>query len=79
MILTETHYELLAGAYFASRAEGIGMVVEPHAVPVAHELAEAGWLERYVRDDELRWRWTGAAEGALDMSALLTAYASSMN
>lgn len=78
MVLTEQHYEILSSAYFVSR-EGKGLVLADEAYPVAHELAEAGWLERYFRDDEMCWRWTGAAEGALDMSALLTAYSGSVN
>ena len=66
----ETQREILVNAYLLAR-RGHGQVVTDEAVPAAHELAEQGWLERYFRDGQLCWRWSRAAETALDVSALL--------
>ena len=43
----------------------------PWAYPDAHELAEAGWLERRSEPDgPSSWWWTPQAEAALDMTGL---------
>ena len=48
------------------------MIEEPGRYPAAHELAEQGWLERrFEPDGAMSWWWTPAAEGALDVNALL--------
>lgn len=72
MNFTETQQEILVNAYLLAR-RGHGQVVTDEAVPAAHELAEQGWLERYFRDGQLCWRWTPAAEHALDVNSLLQA------
>ena len=48
MDCTETQQEILVNAYLLAR-EGNGQVIEDWAYPDAHELAEAGWLERRFR------------------------------
>jgi hypothetical protein len=69
--LTETQYDLLTAAWATGR-DGNGIVIENDAYPDAHRLAEAGWLERrFTADGDMAWFWTGVAETALDMSALM--------
>jgi hypothetical protein len=68
--VTETQKEILFNAW-ALAQEGKGQVVEDWAVPHAHRLAEAGWLERrFEEDGELSWWWTREAETALSLDAL---------
>jgi hypothetical protein len=56
-------------------ATGSGQVLEPWAVPDAHELAEAGWLERRFTDDgELAWFWAPQGDVALELGALTTGH-----
>ena len=58
---------------FRARMLGVGrgQVLEGWAYPAAHELAEAGWLERrFQPDGELSWWWTPQAETALNLTAL---------
>jgi hypothetical protein len=71
MNLTQEHLEVGSDAYIAS-LDGKGVVIADHAYPAAHELAEAGWIERYFRGDELCWRWTRTGETALDLNALMS-------
>ena len=71
MEFTETQREILFNAWLLAR-EGNGQVLEDHAYPDAHKLAEAGWLERrFEPDGEISWWWTRQAETALDTSALM--------
>ena len=45
--------------------------MEDWALPDAHQLAEAGWLERRELDNgDTAWTWTPQAETALDVNAL---------
>jgi hypothetical protein len=68
---TPVQLDLLAAAWATSR-DGNGLVIEAHAYPDAHDLAEAGWLERrFLPDGELGWFWSHRAELALDMNALM--------
>jgi hypothetical protein len=70
MNLTETHRELLVNAWLLAR-EGKGQVIQDWAYPEAHDLCEAGWLERrWLPDGELAWFWTQQAETALDVHRL---------
>lgn len=53
--MTEMQMDLLFKAYILAKG-GLGMVLEPEAYPVAHELAEQGWLERrFESDGEMSW------------------------
>jgi hypothetical protein len=70
MHFTDQMQEIVGNAYLLS-LEGKGQVLEDDAVPDAHRLAEAGWLEmRFEPNGDMSWWWTGTAETALDMSAL---------
>ena len=70
MECTETQREILVNAWLLAR-DGKGQVLEGWADPDAHDLAEAGWLERrFEPDGEMSWWWTPAAETALDLDAL---------
>jgi hypothetical protein len=53
--------------------DGSGIVIINDAYPAAHELAEAGWLERYFHAEELCWRWSQQGDTALELSDLLSA------
>jgi hypothetical protein len=69
--LTEMQRDLLFAAWATGR-DGNGIVIENHAYPDAHDLAELGWLERrFTSECELAWFWTAQAEQALDLSALM--------
>ena len=73
MDFTYTQREIIVNAYLLAR-EGKGQVLTDDAIPDAHRLAEAGWLRRqFEPDGEMSWWWTGAAETALDLNALLDA------
>ena len=71
MRLTEEHLDIASAAAIAA-AEGRGLVLADHAYPAAHELAEAGWLERYFGGGELCWRWSRQADTALALGNLIT-------
>lgn len=74
---TPTQLDLLTAAW-ATAKDGNGIAITDEAVPDAEDLLERGWLERRTEtsgDDS--WWWTPAAEGALDMSAMLSAYSGS--
>jgi hypothetical protein len=76
---TPRQLDLLFAAWATSK-DGNGIAVTDEATPDAHELAEKGWLERRVEPDgDASWWWTPAAEAALDMNALTSAYAGSVN
>jgi hypothetical protein len=69
---TDDHLRI-AGAAWAAAQDGGGVVLDdPGLYPVAHELAEQGWLQRrfVTEPGELSWWWTPAAETALGLSAL---------
>jgi hypothetical protein len=68
--MDQEQMEILYNAWALAR-EGFGMVITNDAYPVAHELAEQGWLERQFVDDELAWFWTPQAEVALNTGALM--------
>ena len=71
MDFTATQQDILYRAWLLAR-DGNGQVVTDEAIPDAHELAEQGWLERrFEPDGAMSWWWTPAAEGALDVNALL--------
>jgi hypothetical protein len=71
MELTETQKKIAANAW-ALASEGKGQVLEDWAIPEAHELAEAGWLERRIEPNGDRsWWWTSAGETALGLSGVL--------
>ena len=78
MDFTEPQQEILTNAWLLSRGgngQVNGQVITAEAYPHAHELAEAGWLERrFEPDGETSWWWTPQAETALDMNALLTGH-----
>ena len=78
MNFTDTQREILVNAYLLAR-RGYGQVVADDAIPDAHDLAEAGWLERYFRDGQLCWRWSPRAEHALDVNQLLESAAGRQN
>jgi hypothetical protein len=68
---TETQREILFNAWALAR-EGKGQVVEDWAVPHAHRLAEAGWLERRFEDNgDISWWWTAHAGATLKLDALV--------
>jgi hypothetical protein len=69
MEFTPTQLEILTNAWALGR-EGRGQVVQPWALPDAHELAEAGWLERKMVAGRATWWWSRQAEMALDLNAL---------
>ena len=69
MELTATQKEILFNAWVLAR-EGKGQVVEDWAIPDAHRLAEEGWLERRIQDDQVTWWWSDRAELALNLDAL---------
>jgi hypothetical protein len=65
MKFTPEQLDILLSAW-AQAARGRGLVLKDHAIPVAHQLAEAGWLERrFEPDGELSWHWTRQGENAL--------------
>lgn len=70
--LTTEHLELAFLAWAIAQQGHDGMVLEGDAYPAAHQLAEAGWLERYFRDDTLCWRWAPTADTALQLGELMT-------
>ena len=71
MQFTDTMQEIIGNAYLLS-LEGKGQVVEDWALPDAHRLAEAGWLERrFEANGDMSWWWTAQAETSLDLSALM--------
>jgi hypothetical protein len=45
-------------------------VLEDWAIPAAHELAEAGWLDRRIEGGEVTWWWSDRADLALSLDAL---------
>jgi hypothetical protein len=70
MTFTDQQLEIL----YRAKILGLdyGQVLEGWAYPDAHELAEAGWLQRrFQPDGELAWFWTPQAETTLDLTALL--------
>jgi hypothetical protein len=70
MHFTPEMQEIITNAFLLS-LEGKGQVLTDEAIPDAHRLAEAGWLERRVEPSgDLSWWWAGMAQTALDMSAL---------
>jgi hypothetical protein len=71
MDFTETEKQILYNAW-ALHLKGAGQVVEDWAVPDAHRLAEAGWLDRKLEQNgDISWWWTPRAEGALRLSELV--------
>jgi hypothetical protein len=72
MDFNATQQDILYRAWLLAR-DGNGQVVTDDAIPDAHALASAGWLERRFENatGELCWFWTDAAEHALDVSGLL--------
>lgn len=50
---------------YAVAARGCGIVVRDELVPVAHRLAERGWLRRSVETEDVAWFWTEGAEQTL--------------
>jgi len=72
MELTPEHLQVAFNAWAAAQDGGGVVIEEPGRYPAAHELAEQGWLERrFEPDGAMSWWWTPAAEGALDVNALL--------
>jgi hypothetical protein len=69
MELTDEQFNILYRAYLLAR-EGKGQVLENWAIPDAHRLWEAGWLDRRLEDGELSWWWTAEAELALNLDSL---------
>ena len=70
MEFTETQREILFNAWALAR-EGKGQVVEDWAIPDAHRLAEAGWLDRKLEGNgDMSWWWSGKAETALGLDSL---------
>ena len=71
MDFTATQQDILYRARLLAR-DGKGQLVTDEALPDAAELAGAGWLEpRAEKNGDTSWWWTPAAEGALDINALL--------
>jgi hypothetical protein len=71
MYFTDTMQEIIGNAFLLS-LEGKGQVLEDDAIPDAHRLAEAGWLERrFEENGDMSWWWTGAGDTALGLSGLL--------
>jgi hypothetical protein len=74
MDFTELHQEIAGNAYLLG-LEGKGQVLEAHAYPAAHELAEAGWLERrFEPNGDMSWWWTAQGDVALELGALTTGH-----
>jgi hypothetical protein len=74
MLLTLEHLDIAFTAWAAAQ-DGGGVALAPELVPAAHELAEAGWLQRrFVTDSEMSWWWTPAADTALGFSSLLNSH-----
>jgi hypothetical protein len=71
MDLTDEDMALLYTAWVLAR-DNKGMAIADDHVPMAHRLAEAGWLERVVTEDDLTWWWSKQAEVALRTGALVT-------
>jgi hypothetical protein len=69
----------VALAAWAAAQDANSILVPDDLVPVAHVLAEAGWLARHFVDGELMWRWTGAADAALTLSSLTADMSERMN
>jgi hypothetical protein len=70
MDMTESHMQVLYGAWAAAQ-DGGGIVVDgPDLFVEAHELAEHGWLERRFVGDDLAWVWTDRASIALALNDL---------
>jgi hypothetical protein len=78
MELTDEQADLLTLAWLLAR-DGHGMVVTDESVPDADALAQRGWLERFLRDGQLCWRWPAQAEHALDVAELLQGTAGRQN
>jgi hypothetical protein len=71
MDFSDTQAEILGNAYWLAR-EGKGQVVQPECLPDAHELYEAGWLDRKIEENgDISWWWSLQAEGALRLRALM--------
>jgi len=71
MEFTATQLDLLTAAWATSR-DGNGIVIEDHAYPDAHELAEQGWLKRrFEEGGKMSWWWTPAADQAFEYGALM--------
>lgn len=71
MQLTETQREILFNAWCLSHV-GCGQVLHDEYIPAAHQLVEAGWLERRIEDDQLTWWWSAPASTALELDALVS-------
>jgi len=79
MNFTGEQQEILYRAWVLAH-DGKGQVLEPWAYPDAHSLAEQGWLERRIEPNgDVSWWWTGAADGALNLGALMQSAAESVN
>ena len=73
MEFTETQRAILYNAWLLAR-DGNGQVVQDEAVPDAHWLAEAGWLERrFEPNGDMSWWWSPQAATALDVNGLMQA------
>jgi hypothetical protein len=74
MDFNETQKDILYRAWLLAR-RGNGQVVTDEAIPDAHALAEAGWLERrFEPDGDMSWWWTSQGETALELGALTTGH-----
>jgi hypothetical protein len=76
--LTDEQLEILFRAWELAH-QNKGQVVKDWAIPDAHELCEAGWLERRFQDGELSWWWSDRADLALDLAALSRSDAADWN
>ena len=76
--MTDEQMAILFDAWFVGR-EGHGLVLDDAAIPMAHQLAEAGWLERRITDDTLGWFWTQQAEHALLSGRLVMSHENRQN
>jgi hypothetical protein len=61
----------LVNCWLVDQASGGGVVVEPHLLPPAVRLKEAGWLRRsMLPNGDACWSWSPQARAALHLNAL---------
>jgi hypothetical protein len=71
MHFTDAMQEIVGNAFWLS-LEGKGQVLTDEAIPDAHRLAEAGWLERRSEPNgDTSWWWSGAGDTVLGLSGLM--------
>jgi hypothetical protein len=75
---TESELRVLFEAWAAAQ-DDLAFAIEDVYLPEAHRLAEAGWLERRLNDQDVVFMWSEQAEGALQLSHVMTTAKESVN